>query len=89
VTGEPEAPLPLGKMPEPSREKLSCEACGVPIAYLRMTTPDGMPDFIHTLDDYAWIGWSWSAETETLSLVGTCSRACLVEWWRDRVVQGA
>lgn len=77
-----------GELPEPSPQSLPCEVCEATIHYLRVTTPPGMPDFIHSLDDYAWIGWSWSEEHQALSLVATCSRACLGEWWLNQTEPG-
>lgn len=79
-------PTPL---PEPTEEHIDCEVCAVQVNYLRVTTPPGMPDFIHSVDDYAWIGWSWSEEHQALSLVATCSRACLGEWWLNQTATGA
>jgi len=68
-------------LPEPVAAETPCEHCQAPVKYLRVTTPPGMPDFIHPLDDFAWFGWSWSGDDQALSLVATCSRGCLGEWW--------
>lgn len=87
MTDTPE-PLPLTRrlaaLPEPTEHALACEACGAAVGFLRVVTPEGLPDFLHLLDDYAWLGWSWSESDHMLTLVGTCSRACLGEWWRKR-----
>lgn len=90
--GAPDAPteaIAPGLLPEPTTEEMACEVCGSVIHYLRVTTPPGMPDFIHSLDDYAWIGWSWLEQSQELSLVATCSRACLGEWWLEQTAAGA
>ena len=78
-----------GPLPEPSHCLLTCESCDAVVRYLRVTTPEGLPDFIHPLDDYAWVGWNWSETDRTLSLAATCSRACLVEWWANCTKPGA
>lgn len=75
-------------LPDATEERAPCEVCEALVLYLRVTTPAGMPDFIHPLDDYAWIGWSWSDEHQALSLVATCSRACLGEWWLEQTQPG-
>lgn len=87
MTGElaPGASLAL---PAPTSEQLACEVCSETVHYLRFTTPPGLPDFIRSLGESAWIGWSWSEEHQALSLVATCSRACLGEWWLNQTEPG-
>lgn len=85
----PEPKLELvSELPEPEKHSVACQSCGGDVSFLRITTPEGMPDFIHPLDDYAWIGWSWSESDRKLSLVATCSRACLAEWWANPHLTG-
>ena len=83
---EPPTRSPL---PDPTEHSLPCEVCSTDIFYWRITTPEGMPEFIRPLDDTAWIGWSYSEPDKALSLVATCSRECLGEWWLNQTEPGA
>ena len=86
---EPEGVMAPRPLPAPEPGTLPCEVCGVLVHYERVTTPAGLPDFLHVKDDYAWLGWSWSDADGALALVATCSRACLGEWWSLLTEAGA
>lgn len=54
---------------------LDCLHCGQRLRFLRVTTPDGIPDFIQRLSPNVWLGW---AESDgQVEIVGTCGRSCL------------
>jgi hypothetical protein len=65
-----------------------CECCQVPVRFVRIKTPDAMPDFYKTASPDAWFGWQWSGPDGALALVTACSRACLTEWFIDQTIPG-
>jgi hypothetical protein len=65
------------------RASVRCLHCGQSLGYLRVTTPEGLPDFIFRLSPSAWIGWS---EYEgKIELVATCNRSCLDRYLEERM----
>jgi hypothetical protein len=87
ATPDPPPLPPRPPLPAPSSrlEFLACITCAEPLRYLRLTTPDGIPDFVFRLSPTMWLGWS---ECEgQVELVAACNGHCLARYI-DRRMKG-
>lgn len=72
-------------LPAP-RSELSfaeCLTCHGQLRYLRLTTPEGMPDFIYRLSPDMWFGWS--EHEGQVELVAACNGVCLASYIERRM----